>query len=147
MSEHFLDGSVTQPFWDNSVTPRLEIDPGDTVVFDCPEPCGQVTPDWDDEKLANIDFAPIHALVGSVYVKGAKPGDALQVEILDLKHKGWGWSGHLQHFGLLADDFDFAYIHHWKLEGDQYCHPLRSILWLHGCRSTGTRPNYHDRTR
>jgi acetamidase/formamidase len=66
MSEHFLDGSVTQPFWDNSVTPRLEIDPGDTVVFDCPEPCGQVTPNWDDEKLANIDFAPIHALVGSV---------------------------------------------------------------------------------
>jgi acetamidase/formamidase len=121
MREHFLDGSVTQPFWDNSVPPRLEIDSGDTVVFDCPEPCGQVTPEWTDEMLANIAFEPIHALVGSVYVKGATPGDALQVEILDLKHKGWGWSGHLEHFGLLADDFDFAYIHHWKLEGDQ-CH-------------------------
>jgi acetamidase/formamidase len=119
MSEHFLDGSVTQPFWDNSITPRLEIDPGDTVTFDCPEPCGQVTPKWTDEMLANIDSAPIHALVGSVYVKGAKPGDALQVEILNLKHKGWGWSGHLQHFGLLQEDFDFAYIHHWKLEGDR----------------------------
>lgn len=121
MREHFLDGSVTQPFWDNSVTPRLEIDPGDTVIFDCPEPCGQVTPEWTDEMLANISFDPIHALVGSVYVKGAKPGDALQVEIMDFKHKGWGWSGHLQHFGLLAEDFDFAYIHHWRLEGDQ-CH-------------------------
>jgi acetamidase/formamidase len=121
MAEHFLDSSVTQPFWDNSVTPRLEINPGDTVTFDCPEPCGQVTPEWTDEMLANIDFAPIHALVGSVYVKGAQPGDALQVAILDLKHKGWGWSGHLEHFGLLAEDFDFAYIHHWKLEGDQ-CH-------------------------
>jgi acetamidase/formamidase len=121
MREHFLDGSVTQPFWDNSVTPRLEIDPGDSVVFDCPEPCGQVTPEWTDEMLANIAFEPIHALVGSVYVKGAKPGDALQVEILDLKHKGWGWSGHLQHFGLLYEDFDFAYIHHWRLEGEQ-CH-------------------------
>ena len=121
MSEHFLDGSVTQPFWDNSVTPRLEIDPGDTVIFDCPEPCGQVTPEWTDEMLANISFEPIHALVGSVYVKGARLGDALQVEILDFKHKGWGWSGHLQHFGLLAEDFDFAYIHHWRLEGDQ-CH-------------------------
>lgn len=119
MREHFLDGSVTQPFWDNSVTPRLEIDPGDMVVFDCPEPCGQVTPEWTDEMLANISFEPIHALVGSVYVKGAKPGDSLQVEVLDLKHKGWGWSGHLQHFGLLQEDFDFAYIHHWKLEGDQ----------------------------
>lgn len=128
MKEHFLDGSVTQPFWDNSVTPRLEIDPGDTVIFDCPEPCGQVTPDWDSEKLANIAFEPIHALVGSVYVKGAKPGDSLQVEILDLKHKGWGWSGHLQHFGLLSDDFDFAYIHHWKLEGDRCIFGVQDIV-------------------
>jgi acetamidase/formamidase len=128
MTEHFLDGSVTQPFWDNSVTPRLEIDPGDTVTFDCPEPCGQVTPEWTDEMLAQIDFAPIHALVGSVYVKGAQPGDALQVEILDLKHQGWGWSGHLQHFGLLADDFDFAYIHHWKLEGDRCVFGVQDIV-------------------
>jgi acetamidase/formamidase len=128
MSEHYLDGSVTQPFWDNSVTPRLEIDPGDTVVFDCPEPCGQVTPDWDDAKLANISFDPIHALVGSVYVKGARPGDALQVDILDFKHKGWGWSGHLQHFGLLADDFDFAYMHHWKLEGEQCIFGVKDII-------------------
>ena len=128
MTEHFLDGSVTQPFWDNSVTPRLEIEPGDTVTFDCPEPCGQVTPEWTDEMLANISFEPIHALVGSVYVKGAKPGDALQVEVLDFKHKGWGWSGHLQHFGLLADDFDFAYIHHWKLDGDRCVFGVQDIV-------------------
>lgn len=128
MSEHFLDGSVTQPFWDNSITPRLEINPGDTVTFDCPEPCGQVTPEWTDEMLANIDFAPIHALVGSVYLKGAKPGDALQVDILDFKHKGWAWSGHLQHFGLLQEDFDFAYIHHWKLEGDQCIFGVQDIV-------------------
>lgn len=128
MSEHFLDGSITQPFWDNSVTPRLEINPGDTVVFDCPEPCGQVTPDWDDEKLANIDFEPIHALIGSVYVKGAKAGDALEVEILDYKHKGWAWSGHLQHFGLLQEDFDFAYIHHWKLEGEKCLFGVKDIV-------------------
>jgi len=121
MAEHYLDGSVTQPFWDNSVEPRLEIEPGDTVIFECPEPCGQVTPEWKDEDLANIDFTPIHALVGSVYIKGAKLGGALQIDVLDLKHKGWGWSGHLKGFGLLADDFDYAYMHHWKLEGDK-CH-------------------------
>jgi acetamidase/formamidase len=128
MTEHFLDGSVTQPFWDNSVTPRLEIDSGDTVTFDCPEPCGQVTPEWTDEMLANIAFEPIHALVGSVYVKGARAGDALQVEILDFKHKGWGWSGHLEHFGLLADDFEFAYIHHWKLEGERCIFGVQDIV-------------------
>jgi acetamidase/formamidase len=128
MSEHFLDGSITQPFWDNSITPRLEINPGDTVTFDCPEPCGQVTPEWTDEMLANIAFEPIHALVGSVHIKGAKPGDALQVDILDFKHKGWAWSGHLQHFGLLQEEFDFAYIHHWKLEGEKCIFGVQDIV-------------------
>ena len=118
MAEYYLDATVTQPYWDNSIEPRLEVEAGDTVVLETPEPCGQVTPEWTDEDLANIDFALIHALVGSIYVKGAGPGDTLEVGVLELKHKGWGWSGHLQHFGLLAEDFDYAYIHHWKLEGD-----------------------------
>lgn len=120
MTEHFLDGSTTQPYWDRSIEPRLIIDPGDTVVFDCPEPCGQVTPEWDDNDLEEIDFELIHALVGSVYVNGAKPGDALEVEVLELEHKGWGWTGHLKGFGLLADDFEYAYLHHWELV-DDYC--------------------------
>ena len=121
MTEHFLNGSVTQPYWDNSVTPRLEIKSGDTVVFDCPEPCGQVTPAWTNDDLAKMDLTLIHALVGSVFVKGAKPGDALEVEVLQLEHKGWGWSGHEHGFGLLAEDFDSTYIHHWELKDDQ-CH-------------------------
>ena len=121
MKQHFLDGSVTQPFWDNSVEPRLEINPGDEVVFDCPEPTGQMTPDWTVDTLEKYDHTLAHALIGSVYVKGAQPGDALEIEVLDFQHKGWGWSGHIPEFGLLAEDFDFPYLHHWRLEGDT-CH-------------------------
>jgi acetamidase/formamidase len=128
MAEHYLDDSVTQPFWDKSNPPRVEIEPGDTVTFECPEPCGQVTPEWNDQDLANIDFSLIHALIGPVYVKGAKPGDALQVDVVELKHKGWGWSGHLQDFGLLAEDFDFAYIHHWKLEGERCYFGVQDVV-------------------
>jgi len=128
MAEHYLDGSITQPFWDNSIEPRLEIESGDTIIFDCPEPCGQVTPEWTDEDLANIIFDPIHALIGSVYVKGAKPGDTLQIDVLDFQHKGWGWSGHLQGFGLLAEDFDHAYIHHWDLDGDRCLFNVNDIV-------------------
>ena len=119
MAEHYLDDSVTQPFWDNSIEPRLEIAPGDTVTFECAEPCGQATPDWGSADVANLDFSKIHALTGSVFVKGAQPGDALEVEILDMRHKGWGWSGHVGGFGLLADDFQQPYIHHWRLEKDR----------------------------
>lgn len=118
MTEHYLDNSETQPFWDNSIAPRLEIESGDTVIFDCPEPCGQVTSSWDDDDLAKLDFDLVHALIGSVFVKGAEPGDTLEVELLAMEHRNWGWTGHLEGFGLLADDFNFAYIHHWEMNKD-----------------------------
>ncbi len=118
MTEHYLDDSVTQPFWDNSVTPRLTIDPGDTVVIECAEPVGQVSPASSADDLANLDFSKIHALTGSIYIKGAAVGDALEVEILDMQHKGWGWTGHIPAFGLLQEDFDYAYIQHWELDGE-----------------------------
>ena len=118
MAEHYLDDSVTQPFWDNSVTPRLTIDPGDTVVIECAEPVGQITPESSADDLANLDFSLVHALTGSIHINGAAVGDALEVEILDMQHKGWGWTGHIPGFGLLQEDFDYAYIHHWELDGE-----------------------------
>jgi acetamidase/formamidase len=118
VTEYYLDDSVSQPFWDNSVEPRLEIESGDTVVIECAEGGGQVTPNWSAEDLSHLDFDKIHALTGSIFVKEARPGDVLEVEILDMKHKGWGW----------PDDFDFNYLHHWRLDGDTcYSSELDSI--------------------
>lgn len=121
MATHHLDDSVTQPFWDNSVEPRLTIESGDTVVFECLEASGQLTPNSTVNDYATVDRSLIHALNGAVFIKGAEQGDALQVEILDMQHKGWGWTGHKPGFGLLDGDFDDFYFHHWLLEGDE-CH-------------------------
>jgi acetamidase/formamidase len=118
MAEHYLDDSVVHAFFDNAYPPRIEIDPGDTVVFECREAVdGQVVPDSGHDALANLDFSVIHPLTGPVFIKGAQPGDTLAVEILNLEHKGWGWNGHLPGFGLLASDFDYPYVQHWRLEG------------------------------
>lgn len=121
MTEHYLDASVIQPFWDASIEPRLVVQPGDTVVMECAEPCGQVTPDWDSEDITALQFSSVHALTGSIFVEGAEPGDALSIEILDLEHLEWGWTGHVPNFGLLSEEFDFGFIHHWKMEG-QHCY-------------------------
>lgn len=118
MTEYYLDDSVIQPFWDNSVEPRLTIESGDTVVFDCAEACGQITPEWTVAEYDNIDRSKVHALNGSVWLKDAQPGDVLEVDILDMRHKGWGWSAHRAGSGLLQDEFDFSYLHHWQLDGD-----------------------------
>jgi acetamidase/formamidase len=119
MAEHHLDDSVVHAFWDKSLEPRLEIEAGDTVVFECREASdGQVKPGASAEVLRDLDFDPIHPLTGPVYVRSAEPGDALQVEILDLEHKGWGWNAVIPGFGLLAADFAEPYLQHWRLEGD-----------------------------
>ncbi len=118
MREHFLDDSVIQPFWDNSVEPRLVIDSGDTVVFDCQEANGQIQPDWTVADYDQLDRSKIHALNGSVWINDAEPGDALEIDILDMRHKCWGWTGHRAGAGLLQGDFDFTYLHHWRIDGD-----------------------------
>lgn len=121
MTTHYLDDTETQPFWDHSVQPRLSIEPGDTVVFECLEASGQYTRNSTVQDYLNADRSKVHALNGSVHVNGAEPGDALEIEILDMQHKGWGWTAFRQGFGLLADDFKEPCFHIWELDGDQ-CH-------------------------
>ncbi|MBV7336421.1 acetamidase/formamidase family protein [Chloroflexi bacterium TSY] len=117
MTTYHLDDQHCHAFWDNSHPPRIQIAPGDIVVFETLEAsAGQVIPASTSETLATLSFDPIHPLTGPVYIKGAEPGDGLEVEIVSIEHKGWGWNAVLPGFGLLADDFAPPYLHHYQLE-------------------------------
>jgi len=120
VAEHVLDDSVVHAFWDRDYPPRLEIDSGDTVTFSCRDASdAQVTPDSDAEAYATFDASRAHALTGPVAVRGAEPGDTLEVDILELKHQGWGWTAFKPRgIGLIPEDFDAPYLQHWTLEGD-----------------------------
>jgi acetamidase/formamidase len=116
MATHHLDTSGMHNFWDNSVPPRIHIKPGDTVVFETVEASvNQITPQSTHEDVGRLDFGRVNAVTGPVYVDGAEPGDALSVEVLRFKHKGWGWNAVIPHFGLLADEFPDPYVHIYKL--------------------------------
>ena len=118
MATHHLDDKQPHAFWDNTHPARIHIKPGDTVVFETLEAsANQVTPASTSESLATLSFDLIHPLTGPVYIEGAQPGDGLEVEVISIKHKGWGWNAVLSNFGLLADDFPTPYLHHYKLEG------------------------------
>ncbi len=121
MATHHLDDTQPHAFWDNSYPARLRILPGDTVVFETLEAsAGQVGPDSAAEVVGNLNFDVIHPLTGPVYVEGAEPGDALVVDIVSIKHKGWGWNAVIPGFGLLAEDFPDPYLHIYKL-GETTC--------------------------
>lgn len=92
--------------WDNSLKPIAEVDSGQTVTYEITESSGgQFNKHSTTEDVKNIDFSKVNPTAGPVYVKGAQPGDTLEVEMLDFEQLDWGWTALIPGFGLLADDF------------------------------------------
>ena len=101
--EHVLDKSKIHFKWNKANPPAVEIDPGDTVHCETDEvSSGQVTPGCSAEVFGRLNFDRLYPLAGPVYVKGAQPGDILEVEILRLEPWRWGWTGLIPGLGLLA---------------------------------------------
>ncbi len=114
--ERFLPSDRIHYMWNNKLPPGLEIDSSDTVVFDLREVSdNQITPTSTAADLTRIDWSRVYPLGGPVFVKGTKPGDTLEVEILDLHPKGWGWTGVIPGFGLLEEEFNKPYLRIWDL--------------------------------
>src|SRR5919108_3404390 len=88
-------GSVhgTHTVWDNSIPPVLEIEPGATVELTVTDASGgQLDRDSTVQDVAALDFTRVNPVTGPVFVKGAAPGDVLEVEILSLRPRDWGWT-------------------------------------------------------
>ena len=119
MTEHQLSASPTHSVWDRSLTPRLRIEPGDEVAFECVDASGgQVHPGMTTAEYLGIDRTRIHALTGPVFVEGAEPSDVLQIDVLATRHGGWGWSSVIPGLGFLKDRFREPYLFHWQLDGE-----------------------------
>jgi acetamidase/formamidase len=92
--------------WDNAAAPVLEVESGTTVGLEAADASGgQLSAKSTKEDVAQLDLGKVNPITGPVYVKGAKPGDVLAVEILDFKPHDWGWTAIIPGFGLLADEF------------------------------------------
>jgi acetamidase/formamidase len=101
-----LQRTQTHNVWDHAIAPAIRIAPGDTLVVELENASGgQLTANSDASALATLDFARINPVTGPIFVEGARPGDALVVEILDLAVADWGWTANIPGFGLLADRF------------------------------------------
>lgn len=119
MTEHKISAEPTHSVWDRSLAPRLRIEPGDEVAFECVDASGgQVHPGMTTAQYLTIDRTRIHALTGPVWVDGAEPGDVLQVDVLATRHAGWGWSSIVEGLGFLKDRFREPYLFHWQLDGE-----------------------------
>ena len=108
-------------YLDSTTPPVLEVTSGDVVTLHSFPAGGKETlPDTmpvpADYQLA-LDTLPQgagpHFITGPVYVKDARPGDVLQVDIIDVKvRQDWGFVSILPLLGTLPDEFtDYETIH------------------------------------
>ncbi len=119
MKQHTLSANPTHSVWNRALPPRLRIDPGDTVHMECLDSSGaQVHPRMNLAQYLSIDRTRIHALTGPIFVNGAEPGDVLQIDVLEIAHKGWGWTSIVQGLGFLKRRFSTPYLFIWELGGD-----------------------------
>ncbi len=115
---HELDADQVHYEWNNSIPPCLEIDPGDTVVFGTRDAADRYYSRASShaDVLARGPFRG-HPLTGPVRVRGAKPGDALVVEIFDVRPDAdFGWTAIRPGRGLLPEaEFPKPFLQIWDL--------------------------------
>lgn len=116
---HCLSEKCIHKTWNRKQKPLLFIKPGDQVTISSPDASnGEITRTSTTVDIAKIDYRQLDPLVGPIYIEGASPGDALEIEVLDLKILSWGWNACLPDFGLLSDEITDPYLKIWELDRD-----------------------------
>jgi acetamidase/formamidase len=97
--------------WDPAIPAIHTVESGAVVEFDMLDAsCGQLTADSTAEDLGRLDFDNLDQVNGPIAVAGARPGDTLQIDLLEFEPAAWGWTANIPGFGLLADQFPDPYL-------------------------------------
>ena len=65
--------------------------------------------------VAATDLGLVHPMTGPVHIRGAKRGDAIEVEIVDIVPDEYGYTVIVPGFGFMRDVFAEPAIIHWQL--------------------------------
>jgi len=104
--------------WHPDIPPALSVAPGDTVVMQTRDGLdGQLGPGMGRDADVSISLDAAHALTGPVHVEGARPGDLLEIRVLDIEPDSYGFTFQAPGFGLLRDDFPRPFKVEWALAG------------------------------
>lgn len=118
--------TVTLGLFDPVKAPVATIASGDVVVYTdtWTHFLNKLQPGVGADELAAMRKAGpgrgVHSIVGPVAVRGAKPGDLLEIRFLDLKTIDFGANFHNPgdlHTGSLPDEFADGHVHYFKLDG------------------------------
>src|SRR5678815_1824516 len=102
--------------WHPDIPPVIEVEPGEEVTLETRDAMDlQIGPRTTVKDLEKMQRTVAHPLTGPVYVKGAKPGDLLEIEHVDIRPERYGWTRFSPGFGFLPDLFDHYFVVHWDI--------------------------------
>jgi acetamidase/formamidase len=127
---HTLDDSEVHYEWNNAIAPRLEVEPGDTVVFRTRDAADDhyKRSSTHPDVLARGPFRG-HPLTGPVRVRGAEPGDTLVVEIVAMRPAlDFGWTAVRPGRGLLPEsEIPEPFLQIWDLSDPRFARMDRRV--------------------
>src|SRR6266851_5416425 len=102
--------------WHPDVTPLIEVEPGEQVVLETRDALdGYLNSESTVADLAGLPIGAVHPLTGPVFVKGAKPGDLLEIEFVDIVPQPWAFSAIMPDLGFLRDIMTTPFLVHWRI--------------------------------
>lgn len=106
MGSSYLVSSNNRIFaFSSDMKPALVVEDGAEVVFETMD-CFSNQIRTTEDRLENLNWAEVNPATGPVFVNGAKPGDALVVEILDIEVANQGVMVTGKGLGPLGEKFD-----------------------------------------
>jgi formamidase len=105
--------------WHPDIAAIVEVEPGEELALETRDANDlQIGPRTTAKDLERLERTIAHPLTGPVYIKGARPGDLLEVEYLDIVPQRYGWTRFAPGGGFLPDLFDYHFVAHWDITLD-----------------------------
>src|SRR5262244_4031355 len=98
------------------IPPVLEVGEGEEVALETRDALdGQLKPGTTVADFPSLDVGAVHPLTGPVFVKGAEPGDILEIEFTDIIAQPTAFSAIMPGLGFLRDVMTEPYLVHWTI--------------------------------
>ncbi len=100
----------------HAIPPVARAKPGEYIVFETRDALdSDLKLDSVADDVTAVDLNLVHPMTGPVYIEGAKRGDVLAVELVDIEPDEYGYTLIVPGFGFLRDLYPDPYVVNWKL--------------------------------